>query len=99
METIKVKGTGLDSFSELDFGTENQIVVPIVFQYRMADYLENIVGSQNSIVTNVTYTRGMGIDISIKGEPTFSFDFIATASYTAETTTQYTTTTLTSSAS
>jgi hypothetical protein len=99
METIKVKGTGLDSFSELDFGAENQIVVPIVFQYRMADYLENIAGTQNSIVTNVTYTRGMGIDISIKGEPTFSFDFIATASYTAETTTQYTTTTLTSSAS
>lgn len=95
METIKVKGTGLDSFSQLDFGSENQIVVPIVFQYRMVDYLGNVAGTPNSLVTNVTYTRGIGIDISIKGEPTFSFDFVASASYTAETTTQYTTTTLT----
>ena len=99
MDTIKVKGTGLDSFSELDFGSENQIIVPIVFQYRMSDYLENVGGAPNSLITNITYTRGLGLDISIKGEPTFSFDLIATASYTAETVTQYTTTTLTSSAS
>ena len=98
METIKVKGTGLDSFAELDFGSENQIIVPIVLQYRMADYLENIGGAPNSLITNLTYTRGLGLDVSIKGEPTFSFDFIASAHYTAETVTQYTTTTLTSSA-
>lgn len=98
METIKVKGTGLDSFAELDFGAENQIVVPIVFQYRMSDYLENVGGVPNSLITNLTYTRGLGIDISIKGEPTFSFDFVATAGYTGETVTQYTNTTVTSSA-
>ena len=94
--TIKVSGTGLDSFTELDFGTENQITIPIVFQYRMVDYIGNIGGVPNSPVSNITYTRGLGIDISIKGEPLFSFDFIATASYTAESTTQYTTATLTS---
>jgi hypothetical protein len=99
METIKVKGTGLDSFSELDFGSENQIIVPVIYQYRMVDYIENVGGAPNSLITNITYTRGLGLDISIKGEPTFSFDFIATASYTAETVTQYTTTTLTSSSS
>ena len=64
----------------------------------MADYLENIGGAPNSLITNLTYTRGLGLDVSIKGEPTFSFDFIASAHYTAETVTQYTTTTLTSSA-
>jgi hypothetical protein len=98
METVKVKGTGLESFAELDFGSENQIIVPIVFQYRMSDYLDNIGGAPNSLIRNLTYTRGIGIDISIKGEPLFSFDFIATAGYTAETVTQYTTTTVTSSA-
>jgi len=99
METIKVKGTGLDSSAQLDFGSENQIVVPVVFQYRMADYLGNIAGVPNSLVSNLTYTRGVGLDISVKGEPTFSFDFVANAVYTAETTTQYTTTTLTQASS
>jgi hypothetical protein len=96
IETIKVNGTGLDSFSELEYGSENHIVVPIVFQYRMTDYLENIAGTPNSILTNLVYTRGLGIDVAVKGEPMFSFDFIASAEYSAETVTQYTTTTLTS---
>lgn len=95
--TIKVNGTGLDSFTELDFGPENQIVIPVVFQYRMVDYLGNIDGVPNSPVTNITYSRGMGLDISIKGEPLFSFDIVATAAYTAESTAAITTTTLTSS--
>lgn len=95
--TIKVKGTGTDSFTELDFGSENQIVIPIVFQYRMVDYLGNIDGVPSSPVVNLTYSRGVGLDISVKGEPLFSFDFIATASYTAESTASFTTTTLTSS--
>lgn len=94
--TIKINGTGLDSFSELDFGSENQIVVPIVFQYRMVDYLGNVAGVANTTTSNVVYSRGLGLDISIKGEPTFSFDFIASASYVADTATQYATTTLTS---
>jgi len=99
MEAIKVKGTGLDSSVELDFGSENQITIPVVFQYRMVDYLGNVGGALNGVIANLTYVRGLGMDISIKGEPTFSFDFIVNASYTAQTVTEYTTTTVTSTQS
>lgn len=99
IQTIKISGTGLDSFRELDFGEESQIIVPIVFQYRMWDYLQNVGGYGSNIVDDFSFTKGLGVDISIKGEPLFSFDFIATASYKAASTSQYTTTTLTPLAS
>lgn len=100
IQSIKINGTGLDSFKELDYGEEDRIVIPIVFQYRMWDYLENIGGyGSNLISTEYSFTRGLGIDLSVKGEPLFSFDFIVNASYKVNSTTQYTTDRVTPSAS
>ena len=90
IETIKVNGSGLNSFKELPMGEEYKVVIPIIFQYRFTDKLNNLGGLVNRNFSNLTSVRGLGIDISCKGDPLFSFDFIISSSYVSDGSTRYT---------
>lgn len=93
IESIKVNGTGLGSFKNLENEDGSKLVIPLIFQYRMTDRL-NIVGgwnNQNPTYSNLSTTRGIGIDITMMGEPQFSFDVIMRASYISDGSTKFTT--------
>lgn len=84
---LLVDGTDFRSIREVDFGAENQIVIPIVFQYRMTDFFgdgtsgKGRAGGFSSTVKNLTYTKKIGLDIQVKDESVFSFDLQVTAKY------------------
>lgn len=93
IESIKVNGTGIGSSKNLENGDGSKLVIPLIFQYRMTDRL-NILGgwnNQNPTYSNLSTTRGIGIDITMMGEPQFSFDVIMKASYISDGSTKFTT--------
>lgn len=80
---IQVEGSTSLAKRTLEFGEQNAIVVPIIFQFRAQDKL-GFVGGYRSAGTlkNVTYTKKIGIDIQVKNEDLFSFDILSSGSYT-----------------
>ena len=69
----------------VEFGAENSIQIPLIFQYRASDYLTNIGGYRpNESLNNIKYSKKLGLDIYLKDE-TFSFDILAKIQYQSET--------------
>lgn len=71
----------------LQYGSGNSIKVPLTFQYRCSDYLGYIGGYRVDTtygLTNVSYSKKIGIDICLKDE-LFSFDVQASVQYDKET--------------
>lgn len=63
------------SYKEVEVGSENSINIPILFQFRCSDKLENVGGYRTSgALTNIKYSKKIGIDIYIKDNVPFSFD-------------------------
>lgn len=91
IESVKINGSGLSSFRNLDSVEGSKIVIPVIFQYRMTDRLNNLAGDPNPSFSNLSAIRGLGIDISISGEPLFSFDIILKASYVSDGSSKFTT--------
>ena len=59
----------------LEFGEEKGINVPLIFQFRCSDKLGYVGGfRQAGNITNVSYTKKVGIDIQVRNESLFSFD-------------------------
>jgi hypothetical protein len=90
---ILVEGTDYRSVRSVEFGDTNKIEIPVIFQFRMTDYygagntgLGRVGGIDN--VINLTYTKKLGIDITVKEESTFSFDIQVTAKYKVDTPSQ-----------
>ena len=87
---ILVEGTDYRSTRDIEFGEQNQIVIPIIFQYRMTDFFgigtqgSGRVGGSATNIKNLTYTKTIGLDINIKDESLFSFDIQVTAKYKAD---------------
>jgi hypothetical protein len=91
--SISIEGNHPDlSRRELDFGGENSINIPVVFQYRASDILGHIGGyRKDESLDNITYEKKIGIDIYIKESVTnkdgnqadniFSFDIAARCKY------------------
>lgn len=66
----------------LDFGEENAINIPLIFQFRCSDKLGKVGGFRTSgAITNITYTKKIGIDIQVRSESLFSFDIEVSCKY------------------
>ena len=83
---VQVEGTTSISTKPLLDGDSNAINVPLIFQFRPVDKLGYIGGWRKSgNLSNVTYTKKIGVDIQVKNEDQFSFDVQITGSYKNDT--------------
>jgi hypothetical protein len=80
---ISVEGNNpLTSAKVVQYGSENSINIPILFQFRCSDKLENVGGYRlNESLTNIKYTKKIGIDLYIKNDVPFSFDLQLSCRY------------------
>jgi len=80
---LQIEGSTQLAKKTLDFGQENAITIPLVFQMRAQDKLGYVGGWRSAgNLKNITYTKKIGIDIQVKNEDLFSFDVLVTGSYT-----------------
>jgi hypothetical protein len=80
---IQIEGSTQLAKKTLNFGQENAITVPLVFQMRAQDKLGYVGGwRQAGNLKNITYTKKIGIDIQVMNEELFSFDVLVSGSYT-----------------
>jgi hypothetical protein len=80
---IQVEGSTQLAKKTLEFGQENAITVPIIFQMRAQDKLGFVGGWRTSgNLKNITYSKKIGVDIQVKNEDLFSFDVLVSGSYT-----------------
>jgi hypothetical protein len=90
---ILVEGTDYRSVRTVEFGDDNAIEIPLIFQFRMTDYygVSNTgtgrIGGLDNLI-NLNYAKKIGIDINVKDESTFSFDIQISAKYKADTPSQ-----------
>jgi hypothetical protein len=83
---VQVPGRSALSSISLGTGEINAINIPLIFQFRAVDKLGYIGGFRKSgNLSNITYTKKIGVDIQIKNEDIFSFDVQVTGSYKNET--------------
>ena len=69
------------------FGPANALNIPVLFQFRASDRLGFIGGYRtNDTLTNIKYSKKLGIDIILKDDVPFSFDLNVSAQYIKETT-------------
>ena len=102
-ESIQVNGDSVQSNKIVQFGSQNSINIPIVFQYRMTDYYGvgtgvqikkgivftgggsgNIAGDITGSITNLTYTKKIGIDIFPNAEDVHQYDIEIFAKYKSD---------------
>jgi hypothetical protein len=87
---LLVDGTDYRSVRDIEFGTENQIIIPVIFQYRMTDFFgvgllgNGRVGGSSANLKNLSYTKKIGLDINVKDETLFSFDIQVSSKYKAD---------------
>jgi hypothetical protein len=75
------------STKTVKFGSENALNIPVLFQFRASDKLGYIGGYRTSgTLTNIKYSKKLGIDIILKDDAPFSFDLNVSAQYIKETT-------------
>ena len=80
---IQIEGSTQLAKKTLEFGQENAITIPLIFQMRAQDKLGYIGGWRSAgNLKNITYTKKVGIDIQVKNEDLFSLDVLVTGSYT-----------------
>jgi hypothetical protein len=80
---IQIEGSTQLAKKTLEFGQENAITVPLIFQMRAQDKLGFIGGWRSAgNLKNITYSKKIGIDIQVKNEDLFSLDVLVTGSYT-----------------
>ena len=84
--SLQVSGSTALSTLSLGTGETNAINVPIIFQFRAVDKLGYIGGWRKSgNLSNITYTKKIGVDIQVQNDDTFSFDIQVTGSYKNDT--------------
>ena len=83
--SVQVEGTNELAKKTLEFGENNSITVPVVFEFRTTDKLKYVGGWRLSgNLANITYTKRLGIDIKVKNEELFSFDLVVSGSHTKD---------------
>ena len=90
-ESIQVDGDAVNSTKTIQFGSQNSINIPLVFQYRMTDYfgvgsgvdggLGNIGGDSTGATTNLVYSKKIGFDIYPNANDVYQFDIEVFAKY------------------
>lgn len=91
-ENIQVDGDSIQSFENIQFGQQNSINVPLVFQYRMTDYfgvttgsgLGNIGGDSTGSTVNLTYAKRIGFDLFPNNSDVVQFDIEVSAKYRSD---------------
>jgi hypothetical protein len=67
------------------FGEEKAINLALVFQFRASDALGYVGGfRQSGNITNISYTKTLGVDIQALNQPLYSFDFTVSCKYTQD---------------
>jgi hypothetical protein len=75
------------STKSVKLGLENALNIPVLFQFRASDTLGYIGGYRTGdTLTNIKYSKKLGIDIILKDDVPFSFDLQVSAQYNKETT-------------
>ena len=87
-ESVSVEGNfPARSTKSVKLGAENALNIPVLFQFRASDKLGYIGGYRTSgTLTNIKYSKKLGIDIILKDGAPFSFDLKVDAQYIKETT-------------
>jgi hypothetical protein len=84
--SVQVDGSTSLSTRALADGETNAINIPLIFQFRAVDKAGFIGGWRKSgTLSNITYTKKLGIDIQVKNEDIFSFDVQISGSYKNDT--------------
>jgi len=84
--SLQVTGATSLSTRTLNTGETNAINVPLVFQFRAVDKLGYIGGFRRAgTLSNITYTKKIGIDIQILNSDIFSFDVQISGAYQNDT--------------
>jgi hypothetical protein len=93
-EMIQVDGDSVLSSKVIQFGSQNSINIPMVFQYRMTDYfgtgsgstggLGNIAGDSTGAITNLTYAKKIGFDIWPNADNVYQYDIEVFAKYKSD---------------
>jgi hypothetical protein len=91
---IQVDGDSVLSSKVIQFGSQNSINIPMVFQYRMTDYfgtgsgstggLGNIAGDSTGAITNLTYAKKIGFDIWPNADNVYQYDIEVFAKYKSD---------------
>jgi hypothetical protein len=87
MSPVDYSGISVDGNNELakktlEFGEDRGINIPIIFQFRCSDKIGKIGGHRASgDISNISYTKTIGLDIQVRGESTFSFDVEVSCKY------------------
>ena len=80
--SIQVSGSSSLSSTIIGTGTSNSILVPVIFQFRAVDKLGYVGGFRLAgNLTNIVYSKTIGIDIKPRYSDTFSFDIQLTGRY------------------
>lgn len=89
-DQLLVDGTNALADKKVEKGTENAIIIPIIYQFRMTDYYGSsstgtgIVGGFNPATVppnQIKYRKNIGIDIYRRDETVFSFDVSVSSAY------------------
>ena len=85
---LSVNGDDSLSIKSIEFGTNNSIQIPVVFQYRMTDFggvgdtgIGFVGGDRTGATRDLTYSKRMGFDIQLSDTERFSFDIEVFAKY------------------
>ena len=89
---IQVDGDSIQSREIVQFGQQNSISIPLVFQYRMTDYfgtvsgsgLGNIGGDSTGSTVNLTYAKRIGFDLYPNNSDVVQFDIEFSAKYRSD---------------
>ncbi len=89
---IQVDGDSIQSIEIVQFGQQNAISVPLVFQYRMTDYfgtvsgsgLGNVGGDSTGSTVNLTYAKRIGFDLLPNNSDVIQFDIEVSAKYRSD---------------
>lgn len=79
--SFQVQGVDSSSSKEIYTGSQDSIMIPIIFQYRMTDALGNVNGQKSlNSNSNFEYSKKIGFDLLINNK-LFSFDVEVSAKY------------------
>ena len=89
---IQVNGDSIQSREIIQFGQQNAVSIPLVFQYRMTDYfgtvsgsgLGNIGGDSTGSTVNITYAKTIGFDLLPNNSEVIQFDVEFSAKYRSD---------------
>ncbi len=91
-ENIQVDGDASQSRELINFGQQNSVNIPLVFQYRMTDYfgvttgsgLGNVGGDTSGSTVNLTYAKRIGFDLYPNNSDVVQFDIEISAKYRSD---------------